>query len=105
LDIRQGELAESHLDALIARRHDQRVLTDGERAREALWAQSVRTHEEKSGRRLLWEWWRYHSGQAARHRRTLSSLIDHHEAEARRYASLLGIDEPAKRNGYKKGEA
>jgi hypothetical protein len=47
VDITRGEQVEAELDALIRRRHDQRVQSEGERAREALWQESVRCYHER----------------------------------------------------------
>ncbi len=85
MDISKGETAESHLDALIARRHDQRVQSEGERAREELWQQSVRAYNARSCEEERLERLHYHEGQARRLSNTLGSLVAYHEAEAEKY--------------------
>jgi hypothetical protein len=93
--VAKGEVAERHITAFISKRDEQRRAEEGERPVEELYAESTRRYQDGRQRARWWEWWRYHSGQAARHRRTFEALIDHHEAEASRYAALLGIDETA----------
>jgi hypothetical protein len=108
VDIARGEVAESSIDAFIAKRDKERRKTEGERAREELYAESTRRHQEKRQLQVWWEWLRYHEGQMRRHTATLEALISHHRAEAERYAALLGveaIDETTKVNGHKKGRA
>jgi hypothetical protein len=54
LDIAKGEATEKELDAMISRRHDQRVQTEGEGARDQLWVESVRrSHKSRQANRLL----------------------------------------------------
>jgi hypothetical protein len=74
LDIAKGEATEKELDALIRRRHDQRVLCEGERAAEELWAESVRRYHarQEADDRTAWHdyemrLYRIHSGLAAEH--------------------------------------
>jgi hypothetical protein len=47
--VARGETAEAHIDALIERRDIERRQTKGERAREQLWAQSVRAYDARQG--------------------------------------------------------
>ena len=56
MDIAKGEHVEAELDAMIARRHDQRRQTEGERAAEELWQESVRRYHARQGedRRAAW---------------------------------------------------
>jgi hypothetical protein len=106
--VAKGEVAEASLDALIRRRHDQRAQSEGERAREELYAESTRRHHEKLQQQRWWEWLRFHEGQIRRHTATLEALIGDHRKEAERYAALLGvepIDETTKVNGHKRGAA
>jgi hypothetical protein len=74
LDIAKGEATEKELDAMISRRHDQRVQTEGERAAEELWAESARRYHERqeAAHRAAWHeyemrLYRIHSGLAAEH--------------------------------------
>jgi hypothetical protein len=65
VDITQGELAESHLDALIERRDRERRKTEGERAEEVLWAESERRYFAKQREQNPWEWVRFYDRMAA----------------------------------------
>jgi hypothetical protein len=74
VDISRSEQVETDLDRLIERRHDQRVLSEGERATEALWAESVRRYNacQEDDHRAAWReyemhLYRIHSGLAAEH--------------------------------------
>jgi len=86
LDILRGETAESHLDALITKRHDQRVKDEGERAEHELWQESVERYNAKRQAELVFAWVEYHeraaakalaNGQAiaARHRAQIETLL------------------------------
>jgi hypothetical protein len=74
VDISRSEQVETDLDRLIEKRHDQRVLSEGERAAEELWAESVRRYNARqdADHRLAWfeyemRLYRIHSGLAAEH--------------------------------------
>ena len=74
MDIAKGEATEKDLDAMIRRRHDQRVQTEGDGRTEALWQGSVRRYNPRqdADHRAAWheyEMRRYHihSGLAAEH--------------------------------------
>ena len=54
------------------------------RERDELWEASVRRDRELKRRDLDAERYRWHAGQAERLKRTMSELVEHHEAEARR---------------------
>jgi hypothetical protein len=108
VDISRSEQVEGELDAFIAKRNKQRRKTEGERAREEIYAESTRRYQEREQLQVWWRWLRYHEGQMRRHTATLETLIGHHRGEAERYAALLGVeplDEISKRNGHKKGAA
>jgi hypothetical protein len=47
VDISRGEMVESDLDRLIERRDTERRKSEGERAREQLWVESVRCYHER----------------------------------------------------------
>jgi hypothetical protein len=51
-----GEATEKELDALIRKRHDQRVASEGERAEEELWAESERKYaaRRREENRIAW---------------------------------------------------
>lgn len=83
--VAKGEMAESSIDAFIAKRDKQRRQTEGERAREKLWAQSVRAYNARCGEERRQELLEYHEGQAARLSNTLEALIRYHRAEAEKY--------------------
>lgn len=63
------------------------------REREELWDASVRRERERRRRELDTERYRYHAGQAERLRTTMSLLVEHHEAEARRLVEGEGVGE------------
>jgi hypothetical protein len=81
-DISRSEAMETDLDNLIARRHDARVSSEGDRAEEAAWVESTRVYNEKRRQQARHEWHLHHTSQAERLRRTLESLIEHHEEKA-----------------------
>ena len=59
--VAKGEAVESELDAFIARRDKERRQSEGERAREALWQESVRRYNarQEQDHRAAWhEHWR-----------------------------------------------
>jgi hypothetical protein len=94
VDITRGEMVEADLDRLIDKRDTERRKTEGERAREQLWVESVRRHNARleDDRRL--ERLHYHEGQVRRLSSTLEALVAYHEAEAEKY-----------RNGHEEGGA
>jgi hypothetical protein len=81
-DITQGEQVEGAIDEFIEKRHRQRVREEGERAQEEAWKESARKHAAKQRQQARLEWHLHHTDQAERLRRTLESLIEHHEREA-----------------------
>jgi hypothetical protein len=82
---RSAEAAEAELTRFIERR-SRKGETDSDE-REDLWVESVRRYNERERRQIRAEWYGWHCDQAERHRRTLQSLIAHHEGEAEK---LLG---------------
>lgn len=79
-EVTRGEVIEKELDAMIERRARQ---TSPEQERiEELWRESCRaaSARERRDNRALWYAW--HMDQADRIRRTMASLIEHHEAKA-----------------------
>ena len=54
------------------------------RERDEIWQASVRRDRELKRQELDAERYRWHAGQAERLKRTMSELVEHHEAEARR---------------------
>ena len=49
---------------------------------EMAWKASVRRHNAKLRRERRAEWYAYHVGQAERLRRTMTALVENHEAKA-----------------------
>lgn len=76
------EKLETDLDNFIEKRHAKRVREEGERAQEEAWKASARKHAAKQRQQARLEWHLHHQGQAERLRRTLESLIAHHEQQA-----------------------
>jgi hypothetical protein len=81
---RSPEAAEVQLERFITQRHEKRVAEEGERAAEERWRESVARYNERERRQIRAEWYGWHCDQADRHRRTLESLIAHHEGEAQK---------------------
>jgi hypothetical protein len=85
-DISRGEATEKDLDAMITRRHEARVKTDGHRPSEEMYEESVPRHNAQ--RRA--EWAAFHRRLAEAHRRTLPDLVAFHESAAQRYTENNG---------------
>ena len=83
-DIARGEAVEKELDIFVSRRHESRVVDEGERPAEAAWAESERAHDAGRRESLRAAWREYHRDQADRLRRNLAALVAHHEQEALR---------------------
>ena len=60
MDIAKGEATEKELDALIRRRHDQRVLSEGELLEEELWQESVDRYNARRREENRIAWCRYY---------------------------------------------
>ena len=75
-------MVEKELDGLIRRRHDHRVVEEGERRTEEAWAESERRHAARRREENRAAWCKYHQDQAARHRATLEALASYHECKA-----------------------
>jgi hypothetical protein len=83
--VERGERVEVELDRLIEKRHDQSVKAEGERAREELWAESVRRYnacQEQDHRAAWYEYemmlYRIHSGLASEHLARAEKLENGH---------------------------
>jgi hypothetical protein len=100
VDIVRGEQVEAEHNGYIARADKRRRETEGERAREELWRESVRRFNARQQQELAWEWLRYHVARQRAHRKTFALLDAHHEAEIQRYERMLGLDGPEP-NGHK----
>ena len=81
MDIARGEAAESHLDALITKRHDQRVKDEGERPAEEMWAESCRVYEAKRQAELVFAWVEYHEAAAERALANGEAIAARHRAQ------------------------
>ncbi len=84
-DISTGEKVEAELDAFISKRDKERRLSEGERAEEAAWRESVRRHDAARDAELREQWREYHQGQEERHRANLEALATYHEEQAQKY--------------------
>ena len=85
MDISRSEQVETDLDRLIERRDTERRKSEGERAREQLWVESVRRYNARLQADERLERLHYHEGQIRRLSNTLGSLVAYHEAEAEKY--------------------
>jgi hypothetical protein len=88
VDITRSEQVETDLDRLIERRHDQRRMSEGERAAQELWAESVRRYNarQEADHRAAWHeyemrLYRIHSGLAAEHLARAEKLENGHRKE------------------------
>jgi hypothetical protein len=91
-EYRQALQVEGELEAFIERRHDHRVVDEGERPAEALWAASERRYFARLDEERSAELVDFHKGQARRLRAVLESLIAHHEEQAAKLGAPLGGD-------------
>lgn len=88
-EVANVEKVEHELNRLIERRA---LKASGEQhAIEELWAASASAHREKTTRINRAAWYAYHLDQAERIRRSMTALIQSHEAKA---AALLEIVAP-----------
>jgi hypothetical protein len=90
VDIARSERAEADLDAMITRRHEARVKTDGHRPSEEMYEESVRRHNAQRNAQRRAEWAAFHRRLAEAHRRTLTDLVALHESAAQRYTENNG---------------
>jgi hypothetical protein len=81
-DISSGEKVDADIERFIATRHEKRVRDEGRDRAEEVWKASARKHAAKQRQQARLEWHLHHQGQAERLRRTLESLIAHHEQQA-----------------------
>ena len=101
MDVARGETAEAHLDALISKRHSQRVLDEGERAEHELWAESERLYFERESRRLRWAWVHHYEAQANRAEANAQAIA---AANRRRAQALVDELVAEERNGHRNGQ-
>ena len=90
MDVTKIEQIETDLTNLIERRHDRRVVEEGERRSEEKWAASERAYFARQDEARQLELLTYHEAQAQRLKTTLSALVGRHESEAERYSNMLG---------------
>ena len=100
MDIAQGETAESHLDALITKRHDQRIKDEGERTEHELWQESVERYNAKRQAELTFQWISYHEAAAERALANGEAIAARHRAQIE---ALLGPGRNGE-NGAHRGE-
>jgi hypothetical protein len=89
MDLAHGEMVEKQLDAMIQRRARKGEMDPDER--EELWKASVRRYYAGKREEMRAAWTAFHEGQAERHRRTLESLIAHHETQAAKLCEGEGV--------------
>jgi hypothetical protein len=87
-DISRGEVVDADLDLLIQRRHEKRVLDEGERAEEEAWRESTRRANAAREAELREQWSSYHLDQAERHKAVLEDLVAHHEQQAQKLGGM-----------------
>lgn len=85
MDLARSEAVKAELAHLLEWRSSRELDSD---EREALWRESVRAYNARRREEMRAAWWKYHQGQAARHRAVLEALIARHEDEA---AKLMDV--------------
>ncbi len=88
MDIAKGEQVEGELDAMIRRRHEERVKDEGQRRIEELWQESVRRHNARQEQDHRTAWCDYerrmrdlHWSLGDEHDRKLKKLENGHHKE------------------------
>jgi predicted acetyltransferase len=95
VDITRGEATEKELDTLIRRRHERRVLSEGERAAEELWRESERKYAARRREENRVAWCAYYRGIAG----TLHARAEEYISRAEK------LENGHHENGHKKGDA
>jgi hypothetical protein len=104
--VAKGEVAESHLDALIERRHEQRVASEGERRELEDWQVTERREDAQKREAQVWAWIAFRRAQIQRRRRTCQVLDARDEAEIGRLSTMLKSGELwPKKNGHEEMSA
>ncbi len=98
-DIATSKKVEAEIDAMISRRHDKRVLDEGERDEEAAWAASVRRHSATNAQALLEDQLRHAQAMHRAHTKTFGLLLEKWVREIDRCEELLGINRRGRRAG------
>lgn len=63
------------------------------RPKEEAYMPNVRAAQKLREQQRAWEQWRWHTGQARRHKTVSALIVAHHEQEARRIAELWGFED------------
>jgi len=106
--VEQGERVERDLDAFIEKRDTERCKTEGERKREELWQESVRSFyaRREQDHRLAWfeyemRLYRIHSGLASEHLARAERLENgHHQSSSSLESFKTQIEALEERNGH-----
>jgi hypothetical protein len=77
---RSAEAAESQLERFITQRHEKRVASEGERAAQEMWMESVVRYNEREREQNRWEWVRFFDRMAQSHAR----ISEEYEARAQK---------------------
>jgi hypothetical protein len=85
VDLARSEAVKAELAHLLEGRSSRELNSD---EREALWRESVRSYNARRREEMRAASWKYHQGQAARHRAVREALIARHEDEA---AKLMDV--------------
>lgn len=85
MDLARSEAVKAGLAHLLEGRFSRELDSD---EREALWRESVRSYNARRREEMRAALWKYHQGQAARHRAVREALIARHEDEA---AKLMDV--------------
>jgi hypothetical protein len=89
--VRCGPSTDGELDKFIALQHEKRVRREGrERPEHEPWKEGVGAYNEKREEEMRQAWHDYHKAKCVGLRRTLETLIQHHEREAAKFASEAG---------------
>ena len=89
-DISRGEVVDADLDRLVERRHEKRILEEGERAEEEAWVESTKKTNAAREAELREQWSSYHLDQAERHKAVLEDLVAHPKQQAQKLGASLG---------------
>ncbi len=84
LDVDRDEQLERELSRIIERRSRQEPDRD---EREESWKESVRAYNNARSKERRAQWYRHHMDQAERLRRSMTALVEFHEAKAQQLLS------------------
>ena len=77
--------ADQELDAYINREDGKRRRVEGEYDYDRAWRELEEEHQQDRREAIATLWCRFHRRQAIALRRTMESMIDHHEEQAKRW--------------------